>query len=233
MGSCSCAGYEALIRLPYSLPKLDLVGIPDFSAGAMENWGIVTFRETDLLVKGEPEVGTRVAGLAPAPAEAAVGQLHRVPSVVAHELAHACYFGALPATLLVRMSVLLYYVSPMWMLACVTFWHACARSAPPSFCPFCALRSLNSACTGKGLLVNWSSDNSHTWSPLTQYDSGGPYDLPCACVASYVLVRVSRYAVTALLLQLARSLQYCTLDAVSNVASAADQDVQIAQPCCT
>ncbi|KAL6621949.1 peptidase family M1-domain-containing protein [Neocallimastix sp. 'constans'] len=41
--------YENLYRIPYSLPKLDLIAIPKFSFGAMENWGLITFIETSLL----------------------------------------------------------------------------------------------------------------------------------------------------------------------------------------
>lgn len=50
----------------------DLVAIPDFLAGAMENWGLITFRETSLLV-----------GKQSSPMEKQV-----VASVTAHELAH-------------------------------------------------------------------------------------------------------------------------------------------------
>lgn len=35
--------------MPYPLPKLDLVAVPEFSAGAMENYGLIVYRESDLL----------------------------------------------------------------------------------------------------------------------------------------------------------------------------------------
>ncbi|KAJ1544061.1 hypothetical protein HK405_008920, partial [Cladochytrium tenue] len=41
--------FESAFGIAYPLPKLDLVAIPDFAAGAMENWGLVTFRESALL----------------------------------------------------------------------------------------------------------------------------------------------------------------------------------------
>jgi aminopeptidase 2 len=41
--------FEALFNSSYQLPKLDLVAIPDFAAGAMENWGLLIFRTTKLL----------------------------------------------------------------------------------------------------------------------------------------------------------------------------------------
>ena len=41
--------YEEEFGLKYPLPKLDLIAIPDFVTGAMEQWGLITYRETSLL----------------------------------------------------------------------------------------------------------------------------------------------------------------------------------------
>ncbi|KAM7416423.1 hypothetical protein PAMA_018469 [Pampus argenteus] len=70
--------YNTFFEINYPLRKLDLVAIPDFLAGAMENWGLITFRETSLLV-----------GNLSSPLEKQV-----VASVIAHELAHQ-WFGNL------------------------------------------------------------------------------------------------------------------------------------------
>jgi puromycin-sensitive aminopeptidase len=65
--------------IPYPAEKLDLVAIPDFAFGAMENLGCVTFRETLLLVD---------------PADVPQPELQRVADVIHHELAHM-WFGDL------------------------------------------------------------------------------------------------------------------------------------------
>ena len=75
--------FSTVFGTPYTLPKLDLVAVPDFAAGAMENWGIATFRMSALLVDESDG--------APAPAR------ERVLGVVAHELAHM-WFGDLVTT---------------------------------------------------------------------------------------------------------------------------------------
>jgi puromycin-sensitive aminopeptidase len=71
--------YHDYFGIPYPLPKLDLVAVPNFAAGAMENWGLVTYRETDLVVDA---VNTSLANK------------QRVAEVIAHELAHQ-WFGNL------------------------------------------------------------------------------------------------------------------------------------------
>ena len=69
--------YDTYFGIKYPMPKLDMVALPDFEAGAMENFGCITYRETDLLVsekKGD------------------IPQKKRVAVVVAHEMAHQ-WFG--------------------------------------------------------------------------------------------------------------------------------------------
>ncbi|MCX6757979.1 MAG: M1 family metallopeptidase [Candidatus Nomurabacteria bacterium] len=71
--------YEKYFDIKYPLDTLDMLAIPDFASGAMENWGAVTFRETCLLVD---EKNTSTA------------TKEYVAIVVAHELAHQ-WFGNL------------------------------------------------------------------------------------------------------------------------------------------
>ena len=70
--------YEDKFRVAYALPKLDLVAIPDFSAGAMENWGLITYRQVALEVSPTSSLDDR----------------RYVSIIVAHELAHQ-WFGNL------------------------------------------------------------------------------------------------------------------------------------------
>src|SRR6202044_2698754 len=69
--------YDAYFGIKYPMPKLDMVALPDFEAGAMENFGCITYRETDLLVDAKT---------------AGITDKKRVAVVVAHEMAHQ-WFG--------------------------------------------------------------------------------------------------------------------------------------------
>jgi aminopeptidase N/puromycin-sensitive aminopeptidase len=65
--------------IPYPLKKLDLIAVPDFEAGAMENFGAITYRETDLLIDKKT---------------ASIDAKKQVDLVIAHEMAHQ-WFGDL------------------------------------------------------------------------------------------------------------------------------------------
>jgi aminopeptidase 2 len=71
--------FEEKFDIPYPLPKCDMVAIHDFSAGAMENFGLITYRTADLLLD---------------PSNTNINTKQRVTEVVMHELAHQ-WFGNL------------------------------------------------------------------------------------------------------------------------------------------
>jgi aminopeptidase N len=71
--------YEEYYDIPFPLTKCDFVALPDFASGAMENWGLITFREQTLL---NDEKNT------------SLGMKQYVAIVVAHELTHQ-WFGNL------------------------------------------------------------------------------------------------------------------------------------------
>ena len=71
--------YDQYFGVKYAMPKLDMIGIPDFEAGAMENWGCITYRETALLVDEKT---------------APLSAKKLVAVDVAHEMAHQ-WFGDL------------------------------------------------------------------------------------------------------------------------------------------
>ena len=81
--------YDDLFSTPYPLPKLDQLSLPDFDAGAMENWGLVTYRESMFLCDNNSPIDT----------------LHESAVTIAHELAHM-WFGDL---------VTMYWWDDLWL----------------------------------------------------------------------------------------------------------------------
>ncbi|KAF7239596.1 Aminopeptidase Ey [Varanus komodoensis] len=71
--------FEGHYSTPYPLQTLAQVALPDFNAGAMENWGLLTYRENSLLYD---------------PLFSSIGNQERVLTVIAHEVAHQ-WFGNL------------------------------------------------------------------------------------------------------------------------------------------
>ncbi|KAJ8681954.1 hypothetical protein QAD02_017746 [Eretmocerus hayati] len=81
----SVSFFEEKFGIPYELPKMDMVALPDFRSGAMENWGLLTYRETGLLYNHEY--------VSP------VTSKQSIRNVISHEITHQ-WFGDL--------------VSPLW-----------------------------------------------------------------------------------------------------------------------
>ncbi|XP_063587806.1 aminopeptidase N-like [Penaeus indicus] len=71
--------FENYFNLSFPLPKMDMIALPDFAPGAMENWGLVTYRETLMLYD---------------PAASSAFNKQLVAQVVGHEIAHQ-WFGNL------------------------------------------------------------------------------------------------------------------------------------------
>jgi len=70
--------FESYFGSKYNLPKLHLIAVPEFAAGAMENWGAITFREIVLLVDKDSSIRIK----------------KQVAEVIAHEISHQ-WFGDL------------------------------------------------------------------------------------------------------------------------------------------
>jgi len=71
--------FDDYFETPYPLPKSDHIALPDFSSGAMENWGLITYREVALLAD---------------PVKSGLDSRQQVALVIAHELSHQ-WFGNL------------------------------------------------------------------------------------------------------------------------------------------
>jgi puromycin-sensitive aminopeptidase len=86
--------------LPYPYPKLDLIAVPDFAMGAMENWGAIFFRDSRLLVD---------------PTRASTATQRVVANVIVHEIVHQ-WFGNL---------VTMQWWDDLWLNEAFATWLAC------------------------------------------------------------------------------------------------------------
>ena len=89
---------ETYFEIPYPLPKLDMAAIPDYSSGATEHWGLITYRETNLIYDSTSSSTTNK---------------ERVAMVIAHELAHQ-WFG--------NLVIFLFFIFLFWFDGKIPFF---------------------------------------------------------------------------------------------------------------
>lgn len=108
LGARTLEFFEKTFNIEYPLPKMDMVAVHEFSAGAMENWGLVTYRVIDLLLDEK---------------NSSLDRIQRVAEVIQHELAHQ-WFGNL---------VTMDWWEGLWLnegFATWMSWYACNNFQP-------------------------------------------------------------------------------------------------------
>ncbi|XP_062121751.1 aminopeptidase N-like isoform X2 [Drosophila sulfurigaster albostrigata] len=136
--------YEQLFGISYPLPKMDQLAVPDFSAGAMENWGLITYREASLLYAEEAS---------------SLLDKQRVTNIIAHELAHQ-WFGNLVTMEwwndLWLNEGFATYVATLGMNALCSNWHAYEEESVENVLAilytdsFCNTRPIHQPSVGRG-----------------------------------------------------------------------------------
>ena len=106
--------YSEFFNIPYPLAKYDMIAIPDFSSGAMENWGLVLYRETCILVD---------------PANSSQSSKQWVAIVVCHETAHQ-WFGERVVVLVTSSKLCVKVTSSPWSGGHIS---GSTRGSPPSW----------------------------------------------------------------------------------------------------
>ena len=128
--------FKDFFGLGFTLPKMDLVAVPDFYIGAMENWGLLTFRETALLFH---------------PSASTLSRKQYVAILVCHEVAHQ-WFGNL---------VSIAWWDQLWLKACFLYRIDIDSKIDMCVCVLYMKKFGDSAIKGGGTLAEKFRKNMH------------------------------------------------------------------------